>query len=82
MALSESTVIGHIGILPDGQLQIRQDTVITRDGVEVSRAYHRHVISPGEDVSGEDPRVQAVAKAIHTRPVVDAYIGAAIRETD
>jgi hypothetical protein len=76
MALIERTEIGSREVLVDGQIQVRTDTVIERDGVEISRSYHRHVIAPGDDVSGEDASVQTVANAVHTDAVIAAYIAA------
>ena len=78
MALTERTEIGSREVLVDGQIQVRTDTVIEKDGVEISRTYHRHVIAPGADVSSEDPSVQRIARVEHTKPVVDAYIKARI----
>jgi len=54
-------------------IQVRTATVISRDGVELSRAFHRHVVTPGADVTGEDAAVQAVAGVLHTPEVVSAY---------
>lgn len=76
MALTERTEISRREVLPDGQIQVRTDTVIERDGVEISRTYHRHVVVPGADVSGEDASVQTVANAVHTDAVIAAYIAA------
>ena len=76
MALTERTVVSSREVLADGQIQVRTDTVIERDGVEVSRSYHRHVVVPGQDVSGEDASVQVVANAVHTDAVIAAYIAA------
>jgi len=73
MALTERTVVSSREVLSDGQIQVRTDTVIERDGVEISRTYHRHVIAPGDDVSGEDAGVQTVANAVHTAAVIAAY---------
>ena len=36
-------------------------------------AFHRHVVVPGADVSGEDASVQTVANAVHTAEVIAAY---------
>jgi len=47
--------------------------VIERDGVEISRSLHRHVIIPGADVSGEDATVQRLANVEHTPEVIAAY---------
>jgi len=73
MALTERTEISRREVLADGQIQVRTDTVIERDGVEVSRSFHRHVVVPGADVSGEDASVQTVANAVHTAEVIAAY---------
>ena len=76
MALTERTEIGSREVLADGQIQVRTDTVIERDGVEISRSFHRHVVSPGDNLSGEDESVQVVANAVHTDAVIAAYIAA------
>ena len=76
MALTERTEISRREVLADGQIQVRTDTVIERDGVEISRSYHRHVVVPGADVSGEDASVQTVANAVHTDAVIAAYVAA------
>lgn len=73
MALTESTEIGSIEVLPRGEIQVRTDTVIEKDGFEISRSYHRHVVEPTADISGEDQRVKDVANAVHTQAVKDAW---------
>ena len=73
MALTERVEIGRREVLSDGQIQVRTDTVIERDGVEISRTLHRHVVAPGDDVSGEHADVQTVANAVHTDAVIAAY---------
>lgn len=54
-------------------IQVREATIIERDGAEISRSFHRHVISPLDDVSGESAEVQAIAAAVHTADVKAAY---------
>ena len=73
MALTERTEIGSREVLATGIIQVRTDTVIERDGHFVSRSFFRHVIVPGDDVSGEDAEVQTVANAVHTPEVIAAY---------
>ena len=73
MALTERTEISRREVLPVGQIQVRTDTVIERDGVEISRSFRRHVVCPGDDVSNEDASVQTVANAVHTAEVIAAY---------
>jgi hypothetical protein len=73
MALTERRVIDQITALEDGQLQVREATVIERDGVEISRTYHRHVVAPGDNLDSEDARVRAVGTTLHTTAVIAAY---------
>jgi hypothetical protein len=74
MALTERTEIGSMDVLPMGQIQVRTDTVIERDGVEISRTYHRHVVVPDADTSNEDQRVKDVANTVHTPAVKQAWV--------
>lgn len=43
------------------------------DGKQISGTFHRHVVSPGDDYSNEDARVQAICAATHTADVIAAY---------
>ena len=64
-------------------VQVRCATVIERDGVEVTRSFHRHVLHPGTlgegdvlvdtDLSGEDADVQAIATAAWSDEVKEAW---------
>ena len=60
-------------ILPNQTIQIRATTVVEEDGVELGRTHHRHVVHPGDDVSGEIAEVQAIASALWTDEVIAAY---------
>ena len=62
-----------IEVLPNGTLQVRRADIVLKDGVEVGRTYHRHCLHPGDDVTNEVQRVQAVAAATWTPEVVSAY---------
>ena len=62
-----------IDVVENGCIQVRTKTAIKEDGVEISSKFHRHVVAPGADVSGEDAKVQAIAASIHTADVVAAY---------
>ena len=82
MALTKETVVDKIEVLEMGQVQVRTATRILEDGVQLSQAYHRHVVEPSTKVSGswadtdislEDARVQAVATATWTSAVKTAY---------
>ena len=60
-------------ILPNQTIQIRTTTVVEEDGVELARNHTRHVVHPGDDVSGEVQEVQTIAAALWTSEVIAAY---------
>ena len=76
MALEKKTVTGQLEVGENGSIGLRTDTVVTDEGAEISRNFHRKVLAPGDDVSGEDAKVQAVAGAVWTTEVVAAYAAA------
>jgi len=73
MALTEIQKVDSIELVETNHIQVRTATIIERDSVEISRSYHRHVISPGDDVTNEDPKVQAIANAVWTEEVIAAF---------
>ena len=54
-------------------VQVRTATIVEENDVELSRSYHRHVVAPNADISGESTEVQAICAAVHTQAVKDAY---------
>ncbi len=76
MGLEKKTVTGQLEVGENGSIGVRTDTVVTDDGNEISRSFHRKVLAPGDDVSGEDAKVQAVAGAVWTTEVVEQYAAA------
>jgi hypothetical protein len=74
MALTERTEEDKIEIVGQYKfVQVRTATVIERDGEEISRSFHRHMIVPGANTAGESAEVQAICAAVHTDAIVDAY---------
>jgi hypothetical protein len=73
MALTEITKVDQIEVLGDYTIQVRTATIIEKDGIEISRSFHRHVIEPGMDVSNEDIKVQTVVNALFTEEVILAF---------
>jgi len=62
-----------IEVVENGSIQVRTKTAIMEDGKQISGTFHRHVVAPGDDYSGEDARVQAICAATHTAGVIAAY---------
>lgn len=73
MTLIETTKVDQIEVVENSSIQVRTATIIEKDGTEISRSFHRHVVSPGDDISNEDPKVQAIANAIWTPEVIEKY---------
>ena len=57
-------------------LQVRTKTAIIEDGTELSSSYHRHVVSPTDDLANESAEVVAIANAVFTQEMKDAYTAA------
>ena len=82
MSLTEETVEDKIEVVANKSVQIRTATVIKRDGAEISRNFHRHVVAPSTksggtwadtNISGESTEVQAICNAVWTDAVKTAY---------
>ncbi len=73
MALTENTSIDQIEIVGDWNIQVRQATIIERDGEFVSRTFHRWVLTPDSDISGQEQKVQDIANVAWTPEVRQAY---------
>ena len=82
MALTEETLEDKIEVVNGTHVQIRTATIIKRDGEEISRSFHRHVLQPSTktdgtwadtDISGESSEVQGICNAVWTDAVKTAY---------
>lgn len=73
MTIEKQTVVDMIEIVENGCVQVRTRTSIMEDGQQISGSFHRHVVCPGDNYSGEDARVQAICAATHTADVIAAY---------
>ena len=74
MALEKTIVDDKIEIVSDYKhLQIRTVTVIKEDGEELSRSFHRRVLHPDDDVSGESAEIRGIAAAVWTDDVKSAW---------
>ncbi len=73
MSLEKVNIVDRIEVIENGSIQVRTKTAILEDGVQISGTFHRHVVSPVDDYSNEDARVQAIAQATFTPEVIEAY---------
>lgn len=80
MALTEKTITDLVELVQTNHIQVRTANIIETDGKEIAKTFHRHVLTPGDDVSGEDPKVQAIANAVWTEEVIATYQASLIVE--
>jgi hypothetical protein len=71
--ITEQSVIDQVEVTRNGFIQVRRADLVFKDGVEIAKNYHRHVLSPGADLSGEDAKVVAIAQAVWTPAVISEY---------
>ena len=88
MALTESKENDKIEVVNKWNIQVRCATIIKKDGVELTRTFHRKILTPGElkggdgadkdtlvetDLSKEDADVKSIAEAAWTSQVKTDY---------
>tara|TARA_B100001250_G_scaffold345708_1_gene315239 strand:- start:86 stop:373 length:288 start_codon:yes stop_codon:yes gene_type:complete len=83
MALTKTQENDKIEVVRKWNVQVRTATVIKEDGQELSRSFHRKVLTPGTldasdnlvdtDLSKEDADVKAIAEAAWTTQVKADY---------
>ena len=83
MALTESTENDKIEVINRWNIQVRKATIIKKDGVELTRTFHRKTLVPGmlsgsdnlieTNIALEDADVQAICNAAWTDQVKADY---------
>ena len=84
MALSESIEYDKIEIIGQYKtVQVREATVIKKDGKELTRSFHRYILEPGTldasdnlvdtDISSQPAKVQAICNAVWTDSLKSSY---------
>ena len=74
MALAETIEYDKIEVVGQHKaVQVRKATVITKDGTELTRSFHRYVLHPDSDITGEPAEVQLICNAVWTDAVKAAY---------
>ena len=83
MAITKTQENDKIEVVNKWNIQVRTASIIKEDGVELTRSFHRHVLTPGTldasdnlvdtNISGEDADVQAIANAAWTTQIKADY---------
>ena len=83
MAITKTQENDKIEVVNKWNINVRTATIIKEDGVELTRSFHRKVLTPGDldasdnlvdtNISGEDADVQAICNAAWTTQVKADY---------
>jgi len=74
MAITKTVKTDKIEIVGDfKKIQVRQATVIEEDGVELTRSFHRYVLSPGDRLVSQSAEIQSIANTVWTEEIINAY---------
>jgi hypothetical protein len=74
MALEKVVEVDQIEVVGEYSIQVRQATKVMDGGVQIgSTGYHRHVVHPDQNWSGEDAKVKKIADALFDADCIEAY---------
>ena len=74
MALEKVVVVDQIEVVGEYSIQVRQATKVMDDGIQIGGvSYHRHVVHPNNDWSGDDAKVKKIADALFDADCKEAW---------
>jgi hypothetical protein len=73
MKFTEKIEIDRIEVVNTWYIQVRQATIIEKDGQIVSRKFHRWVLTPDMDISNQEQKVKDICNAAWTPEVKSAF---------
>ena len=74
MAITKEIIQDKIEIVGEfKKIHVRTATIIKENGIELSRSFHRHIVSPSSDSTNESADVKALVKQFHTNEVKKAF---------
>ena len=73
MAITKETVVDQITLTENGIVLYREATRIVEDGKELTKTCHRTSLTPGQDISDQPAKVQAICEVAWTPEVIAAY---------
>ena len=82
MTFTEKIEIDKIEIVQQWSIQVRQNTTIEKDGQFVSNSFHRWVLNPDSDISGQEQRVQDICNAVWTPEVKAAFAAFKVKQAN
>ena len=74
MALEKVVEVDQIEVKGEYSIQVRQATKVLDDGKQIGGvSYHRHVVHPNSNWSGEDAKVKKIADSLFDADCIEAY---------
>jgi len=74
MAITKEIIQDKIEVVGNFKhIQVRTSTILKEDGKEISRTFHRHIVSPDSDSSNESADVKAMVAQFHTDEIKTAW---------
>jgi hypothetical protein len=74
MALTKKIEIDKIEIVGEYKnIRVREATIVSEDGVELSRSFHRYVLSPDADLTDQPADVVSISNIFWTDEIKAAY---------
>ena len=72
MTIQTNIIIDSINVLANGVLEIRQATQLIDSATneKVGESFTRWTLNPGDSITSQDPKVQAIANATWTTEVI------------
>ena len=84
MALTKEKSIDRIETLETLVIQVREATAVFDDEsgekVQISRSFHRYILCPGDDLTGEPDNVTAIANAVWTDEAIAKFAETDLRK--
>ena len=72
--LTTTETIVNIEVTPDGGVNVIKHLTVFDGDTQVAQTGKRYLVAPGQDYSGEDPKVAAICAAVHTPECIAAYL--------
>lgn len=66
--MTKETKVYQIEVTENNTIQVRTVTRFMEAGVQLSQTYHRHCLSPGDDLTGNDDKVVLIARVVWGLP--------------
>lgn len=61
---TEESITRVARVTENGIIEVQREDRVLRDGEVINKSYHRSTLSPGNDLTGQDAKVAAVAQAV------------------